>query len=95
MTALNPVQTVAIRLMEVFRLHRPRLQQGPAPDAAIAMLQKVGIPEPAQRFAVIPTLSGGMRQRVMIAMALACRTGPAHLRRADHGARCDHPGPRS
>jgi len=73
MTALNPVQTVGAQLMEVFSLHRPDFSQAQRKEAAIAMLQKVGIPEPAQRFAVYPhNLSGGMRQRVMIAMALAC-----------------------
>ncbi|WP_323976184.1 ABC transporter ATP-binding protein [Aeromonas hydrophila] len=73
MTALNPVQTVGDQLMEVFRLHRPDYSKAQRREAAIAMLQKVGIPEPAQRFAVYPhNLSGGMRQRVMIAMALAC-----------------------
>ncbi len=73
MTALNPVQTVGDQLMEVFRLHRPDYSKAQRRDAAIAMLQKVGIPEPAQRFAAYPhNLSGGMRQRVMIAMALAC-----------------------
>ena len=73
MTALNPVQTVGDQLMEVFRLHRPDYDKAQRREAAIAMLQKVGIPEPAQRFAVYPhNLSGGMRQRVMIAMALAC-----------------------
>ncbi|ENC9554262.1 ABC transporter ATP-binding protein [Aeromonas hydrophila] len=73
MTALNPVQTVGDQLMEVFRLHRPDYSKVQRREAAIAMLQKVGIPEPAQRFAVYPhNLSGGMRQRVMIAMALAC-----------------------
>ncbi|MEM0548871.1 MULTISPECIES: ABC transporter ATP-binding protein [Aeromonas] len=73
MTALNPVQTVGEQLMEVFRLHRPEYDKAQRKAAAIAMLQKVGIPEPAQRFAVYPhNLSGGMRQRVMIAMALAC-----------------------
>ncbi|MDL5382865.1 ABC transporter ATP-binding protein [Aeromonas hydrophila] len=73
MTALNPVQTVGVQLMEVFRLHRPDYSKAQRREAAIAMLQKVGIPEPAQRFAVYPhNLSGGMRQRVMIAMALAC-----------------------
>jgi oligopeptide/dipeptide ABC transporter ATP-binding protein len=74
MTALNPVQTVGEQLMEVFRLHRPEYDKAQRKAAAIAMLQKVGIPEPAQRFAVYPhNLSGGMRQRVMIAMALACK----------------------
>ncbi|MGU5761365.1 ABC transporter ATP-binding protein [Aeromonas hydrophila] len=73
MTALNPVQTVGDQLMEVFHLHRPDYSKARRREAAIAMLQKVGIPEPAQRFAVYPhNLSGGMRQRVMIAMALAC-----------------------
>ncbi|MFM5092942.1 ABC transporter ATP-binding protein [Aeromonas rivipollensis] len=73
MTALNPVQTVGTQLMEVFSLHRPDFSQAQRKEAAIAMLQKVGIPEPAQRFEVYPhNLSGGMRQRVMIAMALAC-----------------------
>ncbi|HHQ4559605.1 ABC transporter ATP-binding protein [Aeromonas hydrophila] len=73
MTALNPVQTVGDQLMEVFRLHRPDYSKAQRREAAIAMLQKVGIPEPAQRFAVYPhNLSGGMRQRVIIAMALAC-----------------------
>lgn len=73
MTAINPVQTVGDQLMEVFSLHRPDFSKAQRKEAAIAMLQKVGIPEPAQRFAVYPhNLSGGMRQRVMIAMALAC-----------------------
>ncbi|MGE6170738.1 ABC transporter ATP-binding protein [Aeromonas media] len=73
MTALNPVQTVGDQLMEVFSLHRPDFSKAQRKEAAITMLQKVGIPEPAQRFAVYPhNLSGGMRQRVMIAMALAC-----------------------
>ncbi|BBQ51953.1 ABC transporter ATP-binding protein [Aeromonas jandaei] len=73
MTALNPVQTVGEQLMEVYRLHRPDYGKIQRKAAAIAMLQKVGIPEPERRFAIYPhNLSGGMRQRVMIAMALAC-----------------------
>ncbi|MFM5844017.1 ABC transporter ATP-binding protein [Aeromonas sanarellii] len=73
MTALNPVQTVGDQLMEVFHLHRPDYSKTQRREAAIAMLQKVGIPEPVQRFSAYPhNLSGGMRQRVMIAMALAC-----------------------
>ena len=54
MTALNPVQTVGDQLMEVFHLHRPDYSKAQRRDAAIAMLQKVGIPEPAQRFAAYP-----------------------------------------
>ncbi|MGL4794196.1 MAG: ABC transporter ATP-binding protein [Aeromonas jandaei] len=73
MTALNPVQTVGEQLMEVYRLHRPDYGKVERKAAAIAMLHKVGLPEPERRFAVYPhNLSGGMRQRVMIAMALAC-----------------------
>ncbi len=73
MTALNPVQTVGAQLMEVFSLHRPDFSKAERKGAAIAMLQRVGIPEPERRFNVYPhNLSGGMRQRVMIAMALAC-----------------------
>lgn len=73
MTALNPVQTVGAQLMEVYSLHRPDYSKSRRREAAIAMLQKVGIPEPERRFEAYPhNLSGGMRQRVMIAMALAC-----------------------
>ncbi len=74
MTALNPVQTVGDQLMEVFQPAQARFQQGPAQVTPPSpCCRRWGIPEPAQRFAVYPhNLSGGMRQRVMIAMALAC-----------------------
>ncbi|MGE6107504.1 ABC transporter ATP-binding protein [Aeromonas sobria] len=73
MTALNPVKTIGAQLVEVFALHRPEYSKRDRKEAAIAMLRKVGMPEPEARFDVYPhNLSGGMRQRVMIAMALAC-----------------------
>ena len=73
MTALNPVHTVGRQLMEVYRLHRPELNKREQEAAAMAMLQQVGIPEAKARLKAYPhQLSGGMRQRVMIAMALAC-----------------------
>jgi peptide/nickel transport system ATP-binding protein len=73
MTALNPVKTIGAQLVEVFNLHRPEYSKAQRFDAAIAMLRKVGMPEPETRFNVYPhNLSGGMRQRVMIAMALSC-----------------------
>jgi peptide/nickel transport system ATP-binding protein len=72
MTSLNPVYTVGDQLREALRLHRG-LGRRPAREAAIAALREVGIPEPADRFDAYPhQLSGGMRQRVMIAMALSC-----------------------
>lgn len=73
MTALNPVHRVGKQLMEVYALHFPQLSKDQRKVKAIDMLNKVGISDPEERFKVYPhQLSGGMRQRVMIAMALAC-----------------------
>lgn len=73
MTALNPVITVGEQVAEVLRLHLGIKQQA-AQQAVLALFAQVGIPEAASRYHVYPhQLSGGMRQRVMIAMALACR----------------------
>ena len=72
MTSLNPVLTVGKQIGETLRLHR-RLGQEEANRHVVEMLTLVGIPEPAQRAKEYPhQLSGGMRQRVMIASALAC-----------------------
>jgi peptide/nickel transport system ATP-binding protein len=72
MSSLNPVFTIGEQIVEGLRRHR-RLTRAEATGRAIAMLQKVRIPAPEQRFHEHPhRLSGGMRQRAMIAMALAC-----------------------
>jgi peptide/nickel transport system ATP-binding protein len=72
MTSLNPVFTVGEQIIEVIRLHQ-KLSKKDALDKSIAMLKMVGIPSPEQRVFNYPhQLSGGMRQRVMIAMALSC-----------------------
>ncbi|PZN94444.1 MAG: dipeptide ABC transporter ATP-binding protein DppD [Alphaproteobacteria bacterium] len=72
MTSLNPVMTVAAQLAEPLRLHRA-LRGTELRDAVLAGLGEVGIPDPARRAAAYPhELSGGMRQRVVIAIALAC-----------------------
>ncbi|ELK2036326.1 ABC transporter ATP-binding protein [Vibrio vulnificus] len=74
MTALNPVHTVGKQLMEVLKLHRPDLDRKARREQALEMLEKVRIPMPEKRLDEYPhNLSGGMRQRVMIAMALACK----------------------
>ena len=72
MTSLNPVYTVGTQIVEAIRLHRDMGRRA-ARARAIELLDLVGIPAPAQRIDSYPhTLSGGMRQRAMIAMALAC-----------------------
>ena len=72
MTSLNPVYTIGEQIMEPLRLHQ-RMNDHQAKERAIEMLELVGIPSPKQRVADYPhQLSGGMRQRAMIAMALAC-----------------------
>jgi peptide/nickel transport system ATP-binding protein len=72
MTALNPVFTVGNQIMETVMLHEG-LDKDAARARAVDMLEKVGIPSPAQRVDEYPhQLSGGMRQRVMIAMAMIC-----------------------
>jgi peptide/nickel transport system ATP-binding protein len=73
MTSLNPAFTAGEQIAEALRVHQ-RLDQDAAFKAAIAMLDRVRIPDAARRARQYPhQLSGGMRQRVMIAMALACR----------------------
>jgi oligopeptide/dipeptide ABC transporter ATP-binding protein len=73
MTALNPVMPAGHQIAEVLVLHQ-HLSWRDAEDRAVEALAAVGIPSPKQRAAAYPhQLSGGMRQRVMIAMALACR----------------------
>jgi len=77
MTSLNPVLTVGFQIAEAVQLHRG-LSRAAAWAEAVKMLELVEIPDPAERARAYPhQLSGGMRQRVMIAMALSC--GPELL----------------
>jgi peptide/nickel transport system ATP-binding protein len=72
MTSLNPVFRAGTQVAEAISLHQ-EVTQGQAMEKAVEMMAKVGIPDPDRRAREYPhQLSGGMRQRVMIAMALAC-----------------------
>jgi oligopeptide/dipeptide ABC transporter ATP-binding protein len=74
LTCLNPVLTVGEQILETLREHRPAGKHGTLRDEALDMMALVGIPEPAARLKQYPhEFSGGMRQRIMIAIALACR----------------------
>lgn len=73
MTALNPVLTVGFQIAEMLVVHEGQ-EANEAYQNAIELLAQVGISDPAQRAKAYPhELSGGMRQRVMIAIAMACR----------------------
>jgi peptide/nickel transport system ATP-binding protein len=72
MTALNPLHTIGHQIAESLRLHK-RLDRGAARAEALRLLQRVQLPQAAQRLDAYPhQLSGGQRQRVVIAIALAC-----------------------
>jgi oligopeptide/dipeptide ABC transporter ATP-binding protein len=72
MTALNPVHRVGDQIREVYRLHFPQMKPADMTLKAMDAMKRVGIPDPEARLSDYPhQLSGGMRQRVMIAMALA------------------------
>jgi len=72
MTSLNPLFTVGNQIVEALRLHE-KMTKAKAREKSVEMLRLVGIPDPERRVKSFPhEMSGGMRQRVMIAMALAC-----------------------
>ncbi len=92
MTSLNPAYTIGNQLEEALLRHN-RVSRRQARERAVYLLERVGITAAGSRLKQYPhQLSGGLRQRVMIAMALMC--APAHdpRRRAHHGARRHHPG---
>jgi peptide/nickel transport system ATP-binding protein len=73
MSSLDPVYRVGAQIVEQIRAHEPDLTRGAAYERAVELPGRVGIPRPAERARAFPhEFSGGMRQRVMIAMALSC-----------------------
>ena len=73
LTSLNPTMTVGKQITEMLLLHKPGMTKEQRRERAIDLLGMVGIPNPAERFDQYPhQFSGGMRQRVMISIALAC-----------------------
>ncbi|MFN8847191.1 MAG: ABC transporter ATP-binding protein [Bdellovibrionales bacterium] len=73
MTSLNPVYTIGNQIDEAIAIHQPELTSSQIKEKTIEMLKRVGIPSAEKRYSDFPhQLSGGMRQRVMIAMAISC-----------------------
>ena len=76
LTCLNPVLTVGFQIGEAIKRHNPRISPAETRERTVALLKKVGIPNPEKRVKNYPhQFSGGMRQRTMIAMAIACSPG--------------------
>ncbi len=74
MTAFSPVHTVGFQIAEMVAIHVPTMSKREVHDYVVDLLQRVGISNPSQRYDEYPyQLSGGMRQRAMIAMALSCK----------------------
>jgi len=74
MTAMNPLFTVGDQMMEALRVHHPRMEKADAYDQCLEAIKSVRIPNPERIMEAYPfTLSGGMRQRVMIAMAMVTK----------------------
>jgi ABC-type dipeptide/oligopeptide/nickel transport system ATPase component len=72
MTSMSPVHTIGSQISEMILVHE-EVSKAEAKERTLELLRRVGIPNPAARFSYPFQMSGGMRQRVMIAMALACR----------------------
>ena len=88
MTALSPQHTIGNQIGEALALHR-NMGKAERRAAVIEMLRLVGFPDPVKAEHTYPfELSGGLRQRAMIAMALVCRQRSADRGRTDDGARC-------
>lgn len=74
MTSLNPVLKVGCQVRETLLVHNPTMSKAEAKQRVVEMFQRVGIPEAEKRYDCYPhELSGGLRQRVMIAMAMVCK----------------------
>ncbi len=72
-SSLNPVYRIGNQIVEQIRTHRPEVSKAEAMEQAVKLMERVGVPRAAERLRSYPhEFSGGMRQRVMIAMALSC-----------------------
>ena len=93
MNSFSPVHTVGSQIIEALRIHTD-VSHEEARNRATEMLGKVGIPQPEHRIDSYPhELSGGMRQRAMIAMALVCNPRIIDRGRAHYGSGRHHSGP--
>jgi peptide/nickel transport system ATP-binding protein len=92
-TAFDPVYTVGRQIVDTIRRHESAVGESEAMARACELFERVQIPSPERRLAAYPhELSGGMRQRAMIALALSCRPG---LLLADEPVQCLDPQPRA